>query len=704
MEGTSGDLPLHVLKAWRLVPWRRRRSSRAAWGGGLEQRDREGGSRGLRVVVTMRSASLAGGFEHAPGKRARMSRTWVVLALATTLGVGDAATLWSFDGGEHYRVSQAAIKLAYEYVSTVASADISGPDLKGLCEPDGLFRAGRTMFSREAEMLGTLRTDSPSSFQYGDFVMHVDSVDDPLKLLRPDPSVRIDGSPRYESDLDRHYLTKIPTRLSGKLHAMHSNTSHFQDHLMFSLWEWQRQARREAFLAGRDASESRCCEDAVRGTQGQTQSAVGDLRPSLYNALLKNAVSAHFLQDVFAPGHVASPRDAHADYAANTMHDRYNATGACFRLTQERVNDELRKIYSVLGPCVPGEREADSITPPFDGETGKQECRNLLREDIRAQLDFPNTQSLDEAWEDLSNPDCTPGNHRCSGWSEVFLRGDGDLLNPSTTGVAGGPEKGADCGTDNCELESRTQRLLVTLVVAQSIVDVFRSYAQGYANTLECVDDEEFFFPYTWHRMELKEPRLFNREKVRMPRAEFVFGEYSDRPESSLPENPKYGFMGLIDLGLATFLEGEKEGGRGVLGIEWLPSWGPPGMEVENVYVPKFYSFAIGAGAGYRWDEDLPGFDATFRWYLLWPKVDMHVSAGVRVSEFHLVDKHTVRVAPEVRFGKSLGFVAVYLGLASDFRESAAGGLDRSLAIQSGIQLAVPWWRSKRWLVRQFTG
>lgn len=44
-------------------------------------------------------------------------------------------------------------------------------------------------------------------------------------------------------------------------------------------------------------------------------------------ALVAEAVAIHFLQDAFAPGHLAAPRDQYGDSYAGSLHDRFNSEG-----------------------------------------------------------------------------------------------------------------------------------------------------------------------------------------------------------------------------------------------------------------------------------------------------------------------------------------------------------------------------------------
>ena len=49
-----------------------------------------------------------------------------------------------------------------------------------------------------------------------------------------------------------------------------------------------------------------------------------------YAALIVNAISDHYLQDFFAPGHLVTPRDRLTDLPATAMHDLANQMGAIF--------------------------------------------------------------------------------------------------------------------------------------------------------------------------------------------------------------------------------------------------------------------------------------------------------------------------------------------------------------------------------------
>ncbi len=247
------------------------------------------------------------------------------------------------------------------------------------------------------------------------------------------------------------------------------------------------------------------------------------------------------------------------------------------------------------------------------------------------------------------------------------------------------PSRKATTADWNCEEASNRQRLLVLLYVARSIIEVFDAYALGSTSSSDAARDVDMdahlLENYAWRRMKVLVPSFWHNESVELPTAETAVGHFSRggvvaldgmSGESKeiwergdvLKEVPsrgakiRYGFMSNFEIGSTTFLEGDasKEGGKGVVGFEWNPVWGPPGLREREYYVPKFYSLGWGAGVGYRIDEVLSGFDGTARVYVLWPKIDMHASAGVRVAHLTWAGNQTTRVVPEVRIAKTLGF------------------------------------------------
>lgn len=541
----------------------------------------------------------------------------------------------AFEGREHRAVSRVALRLA------CLSAGMGEA-----CTPyESLTR--ESTVGQLGDCDAGLGNWQPT---FDDFVAWVDFIDDPEKLLHLDPgSAAVASSPASADALDRDFLCRLPNRPTAKLHAAHNNSGHFQEHLLHSIRVWHQSAIDEARAA-----------TSVPEHAGA--------RRSLYAALLKAAIASHFLEDFFAPGHIAAPREAYPDYPANTLHDRHNSRGRVFTVSPE-AERRFAELAQVLESRAPALR--DSVEDSLFRELGlsEVEVQRFIHHDLLAG-------------------------------SRVLLRGDGDLLQPSSFGVERGrlPEPASrdawdvdsvdrGCGDSRCERESRIQRALVALTVADAIRDVL--VAGGLAGELRDVE------PYagTWRQMRdaFPEARRFPRQ-VYLASASTRTGEYFQEG----PTRMRYGFMGLLEVGMSSFLEGSEEGGRGTLGAEWLPGLAPPGHRVGDRYVPKFVQYAIALGGAYRFEEGLRGPELTFREYVILPRLDMHFSVGARLTRFEIEGDRTTRLIPEVRFGKSYGFLGLFVGLNRDFQLRGAGNLEQVWGLQGGVQFALPWWRIAR--------
>lgn len=152
-----------------------------------------------------------------------------------------------------------------------------------------------------------------SHISYGDIVMCVDYFLTPEKLLagrenqlilaRPKGDARARHGqlfPERRSDLEFRYWQRCDPADSNfeGARAGHVNHSHFQAELLAA----QRTNHLLALM--------------LRASDG-----------NLFGAMVANAISDHFLQDSFAPGHITTWRSRLSDIAANAYHDRNNQRG-----------------------------------------------------------------------------------------------------------------------------------------------------------------------------------------------------------------------------------------------------------------------------------------------------------------------------------------------------------------------------------------
>lgn len=134
------------------------------------------------------------------------------------------------------------------------------------------------------------------------------------------------------------------------MQASHNNHAHFQQDLLMALRTWHMLA------------------------VSVGQPSPGRQR-NIFGGLVINAISDHYLQDFFAPGHLVTPRDAMTDVQATAMHDLANKMGAVF--LPGKISPELRKILEIL--CIPGGVEDECAPIPKVNATTLQKAHLTRR-------------------------------------------------------------------------------------------------------------------------------------------------------------------------------------------------------------------------------------------------------------------------------------------------------------------------------------
>jgi hypothetical protein len=350
-----------------------------------------------------------------------------------------------------------------------------------------------------------------------------------------------------------------------------------------------------------------------------------------------NAIATHFLEDFFAPGHVITPRTGLHDYSALAMHDHYNRVGARFAIE----NGEA--LARLLDP----ERDADrlNLTP------------DRLRQ-IRARI--------------AAN-------------SELALRGDGFLR-----GVLLGERTGAKA--DTLHPEAQEQAVLMTLVVARSIVDVFQALTcKEYVNELP---------EYLWqpmHRFKDDEPRQLTadgqRAKIRLAAGGLPFGRYVDQNVRRL----NYGWIMPLEFSVQSAPWAEQESVRGIASAFLIPTFlcdacSPvPGSFAGGSYHPRLWSPTLGVGLLYRLDEELPGWGVFVRGGLLFQRLDLHVALGLGLERYSWSGAESWRFHPELRAGVGRSFINYILAVGYDHGLDAGRRLEGAVVFRAGVTVGIPW-------------
>jgi hypothetical protein len=207
----------------------------------------------------------------------RMKLLW----FAALLGIQCVCA--AFEGDEHEALGQMASRVALR-------------ELERSCRNE----AGK---ERAIQFLKHLTDDRKTNATYGRIIRAVDYLKDNYPLLHS--SATSSGWPADPTVME----VRLPSMSSFQnfVGATHLNHDHFQGRLLYSYWFWHRQA----------------VEIAAEG--------------NLWAALLMNAYADHFLQDMFAPGHLAAPRDEGShDLHALMLHDHFNKNGLIYRLNSPR--------------------------------------------------------------------------------------------------------------------------------------------------------------------------------------------------------------------------------------------------------------------------------------------------------------------------------------------------------------------------------
>ncbi len=503
----------------------------------------------------------------------------------------------AYKGFEHRQVSRDALQIALDHLARPCS-----PAEPRCCGPLPLTELDKAN-------LRALQEESASNISYGDAVAFVDYVLDPIKLLEKDATIT--GLPGWPKDLNEDFLFRLRSRPTLHAFAAQGNDSHFQSHAMMSWWLWHRHA---VFAAAHG--------NAPSGPPGSER---------LFSGLFMNAISNHYLQDSFAPGHVVTPREGMHDASAISMHDYYNRVGADFSINANRWNE----LAALIDPAAHAALFRLEKTDPSEAQT--------FLDGVKA-------------------------NGIASG--TLKLRGDGYLI----------PSQGKLDKNKGLAAEARDQRLFLTLMVARTIVDVLESYA--------CGTPVNSFENYGW-----APPRRSRRsgKPYLLARASYPYGEYKEESADTI----HYGILSSLEVSSQSTVLNDVEDTRGIVTAVLIPTslvrLPPPGMNVDDVYVPRLAFPTLALGLSYRMDDELPGFGAFARVSLLSPRLDLNAGLAFGVERYTWSETTSYRFHPEIRVGVGASLVMLFGAVGYDHALDDQGDLKGSLTVRSGVQIGIPW-------------
>lgn len=503
---------------------------------------------------------------------------------------------------------------------------------------------------------------------YGDVVMCVDFFLTPDKLIagrerdlindhaKPagvqgeappaDEAPRLFPTSRSQLDLDQaSRCNDSLTNLEG-LRASHVNHTHFQAELLV--------AQRQNHLI---ALSMRTIEN------------------NLFSALVMNAISDHFLQDSFAPGHIATWRSRLTDLAANAYHDKVNREGWSATILRA----DLQPITARKG--------ADLMDQVYRELADHPKLRNVFFEPDRPQLcprdcrpiarDFDYAPSLNELYTTIQNPNKYIG---------VSLRGDSDLWGR----------------------HQDKQRFIMLLFEVRSILDVLESHPSADDSkagpTPIYVVDSFKTSGWQWHFLDnatptaLPKPTEWLSWRPSVIQANIGPMAYGTEEKSGVPFSPyaengtlKYTSMDPVfgvSAGADNMLFGDAQT-RYVLNLETVV-WGKASARRGNGL--KTANYAITAGVQPYISRDDKNIALVARGMAVFPAIETTISVPFRMLHIKTNNGHSEWL-PTVGLRLDAGFTSFltfYLQGNYDAAGQRNGSIRRGLSLGAGLQLAAP--------------
>ena len=513
---------------------------------------------------------------------------------------------------------------------------------------------------------------------YGDIVMCVDYFLTPEKLiggretslineatLPPEQGVTTPDQPeklfpRTRTELDIAYGTRCDASWSNLegMRAGHVNHNHFQAELIV--------AQRHNHLL---ALAMRTVDD------------------NLFSALALNAVSDHYLQDIFAPGHIMTWRARLTDLAANAFHDKYNNLGLTafiqpkdmrvfLRLeTAAQIDDDNTSIIAALKKKLKEPGISETFLMPPKGLDCGEACHASQR---AAAADWgARLASMDELLRELE---------RGSSEIEVNIRGDERLWS----------------------VAHDRQRLVMLLIEVRSILDVLESHpeAQAERDHVKLVDS---FKSNKWkwsYVSATPRPRpgikdmLFKSEFPSRLTATVGPVNYrlsdedyrADDNKSTGQAQERFDYLTYLDmdtvLGASYGMDNMNFGdmhNRHVFNFEAIV-WGRARARSSNG------NAALTVGIQPFFSNGPNGYALAARYIKVWPAIEAEVSFPLRLLRLKRPDgSATWRPSAGIRLDAGFtSFLTFYLQAGYDAAVQKSGELRRGLSLGAGVQLGAP--------------
>lgn len=536
-----------------------------------------------------------------------------------------------FEGEEHRELSDLSLSIA---------VDLRCP----LSNPPDVEKCSKV---RDAET--ALTKDGKKDLSYGKINQVVDYMHYPEMVFVTEPYWRT------KEELNDHVSELLARSLDRfVLFDYLSASSHNERHFQFDMMKSMDMLHRAAIDEARDGR--------------------------IFHALVYNALSDHYLNDFFAPGHVTTQRENSHDMVSLAMHDWSNKAGACFDIHwSEKWRDELGEdLQKKL------EEELNEVLDFFEGYDG------ALVEEIKEDTELAdanlaecgNTSDFSVvglSQEELQRETIASlrDNH-----DRIYLKGDGRLLrNPK-------------------------QKLFMLLVQVRSIAEVIDSYLDC-EGTPACKDPTQAVTKYVWSDS-------YDKGEIVAPEAEIRYGEYdinNDDQETvwtlfiPVGYRPKYAYPVIADNGFLLSFGGQTlqhEPARFETQLELFPmKIGSAWEWMRNTMAPRpssecklkggmLCNVGLAYGITHFRGDDLDGTGGQLRIIKAWPKISGHVSLILRRSKYDGTNVKSWENAYGIRYDHGFSLHSFYIGFQRDYGFDSNDNFGRENVVTFGWNLTFP--------------
>lgn len=570
-----------------------------------------------------------------------------------------STNLGALEGYEHRILSEAAFKIAISYQCN---------KLPGRCEEIKLI---------SKQLYPDLASEK---FSYGQIAELVDYINNPIQIFTAQNASKR-TYPQSVADLNKYAIRLLKEHEDeftlDFVHASSQNESHFQSVLLKTMSSLHNQAIYEA-------------------QQGE-----------LFSALVTNALSDHYLQDYFAPGHITTPRENTHDNISLALHDKGNQIGVCYQLDEKpEILSELNDVFSFMSEQQ--EFDLDFIKECSEEGSNREYCSmvegnydpNIVRSNINqcTSREFTGTVPANN------------GALTTKSSQKAFIKELAFMTNPKlNTG-----EKRIYIQGDNHLINQPKQQLLMVAVQVRSILEVLDNYLNrnmlNQRGELRVTD-------YRWRGLSAGESDGVYK-CVTAPEATIKYGKYvafSTASDCPLVDTDNFDALDLDEqlrytdnlLGKSSDLLFFSIGGQAPIEgnsshLEIASDYIPLGLYRDIIAldsrVPRPASecdlfgscnFAVAFGGSYVSDDEFTAKGLRVRAIKAFPKIDSVVNIYVKRMKYSQQNDKHYRWVPGVRFDIGFSMHSFYIGLEKGYLFDQ-DELDKSVYVTFGWTFGVP--------------